>query len=440
MIRDRTNLYVAYRKTFPKHLKKKVTTEQRFNKLRQEEEGLLGSNDEYNDGIELDEFVSGSNDNSTSLNININKYTDLIQDIENQGNGLTKHIKENMKQLRKKYREVLLPQFDDDLIQSEMKIVNDISNRITDEIRMIYNVINELQKLDKTLEEMEYENNEFNNGSFKDINNGETFKGTRILVSNLKKKFATVAQSLSGEFREMQGKYIKYLKKDDDILDSNSSGKFKDNFDSLVDDSKDIESYSRTAMLESSKQIELQSSQMQNQGQGQGQSQIQINREENSLVDDQLYLLEREREIYKISQNVVEISMIFKELENIVIDQGTILDNIEYNLSRTTENVQGAHKQLNKAEGYQRQTRKCKIVLFLVLLIFLLLMILMVKPRHVDHYIHDGTKSDTNKSSGEKTPVGSDNSESSSDNVENIGVDNTIIEEHPVDEPNNVLL
>ena len=437
MIRDRTNLYVAYRKTFPKHLKKKVTTEQRFNKLRQEEEGLLGSNDEYNDGIELDEFVSGSNDNSTSLNINIDKYTDLIQDIENQGNDLTKHIKENMKQLRKKYREVLLPQFDDDLIQSEMKIVNDISNRITDEIRMIYNVINELQKLDKTLEEIEYENNEFNSGSFKDINNGETFKGTRILVSNLKKKFATVAQSLSGEFREMQGKYIKYLKKDEDILDSNSSGKFKDNFDSLVDDSKDIESYSRTAMLESSKQIELQSSQMQNQGQG--QSQIQINRDENSLVDDQQYLLEREREIYKISQNVVEISMIFKELENIVIDQGTILDNIEYNLSRTTENVQGAHKQLNKAEGYQRQTRKCKIVLFLVLLIFLLLMILMVKPRHVDHYIHDGTKSDTNKDTLEKTPVGSDNSESSSDNVENIGVDNTIIEEHPVDEPNNVL-
>lgn len=317
--------------------------------------------------IELSTFTDKYSDH----NVQNDEYTDIIQSIENRGNDLTQRIEENMKQLNKKYKEVLLPQFDDDLIQGEMNIVNELSNTITNEIRMIYKVINELQKLDEVLLRKESEEND--GGDFKDINN-KSIKGTRILVSNLKKKFALVSQELSGKFRQMQGKYIRYLKKDE-IEDKT------DGTDLMGNSATDLESYSRNAMVESSKQIESK------------QTQLQLNK--NELVDDQQYLLEREREIYKISQNVVEISIIFKELENIVIDQGTILDNIAYNLDRTAENVKSAHKQLNKAESYQKQTRKCKIVLFLVLLIFLFLMLLMVKPRRVDHYVHDSTGSNT---------------------------------------------
>lgn len=236
---------------------------------------------------------------------------------------------------------------------------------------MIYKVINELQRLDELLSSKEV--GEYDDGGFRD-NGDKSIRGTRILVSNLKKKFALVSQELSGQFREMQGRYIRYLKKDE-IEDKQGDA------DLLGGETTDVESYSRNAMVESSRQIESK------------QTQLQLNKTE--LIDDQQYLLEREREIYKISQNVVEISIIFKELENIVIDQGTILDNIAYNLDRTAENVKGAHKQLNKAEGYQKQTRKCKIVLFLVLLIFLFLMLLMVKPRRVDHYVHDGDNANT---------------------------------------------
>lgn len=370
MFRDRTNLYLAYRSTFPHHLRQKSNTKPisnntRFQRLKQEEEGLL--NVDAGGDIELSTFTDKYSDH----NVQNDEYTDIIQSIENRGNDLTQRIEENMKQLNKKYKEVLLPQFDDDLIQGEMNIVNELSNTITNEIRMIYKVINELQKLDEVLLRKESEEND--GGDFKDINN-KSIKGTRILVSNLKKKFALVSQELSGKFRQMQGKYIRYLKKDE-IEDKT------DGTDLMGNSATDLESYSRNAMVESSKQIESK------------QTQLQLNK--NELVDDQQYLLEREREIYKISQNVVEISIIFKELENIVIDQGTILDNIAYNLDRTAENVKGAHKQLNKAESYQKQTRKCKIVLFLVLLIFLFLMLLMVKPRRVDHYVHDSTGSNT---------------------------------------------
>ena len=360
---------MAYRSTFPHHSRQKSTKQTsnnaRFQHLRQEEEGLL--NVDNGGDIELSDF-SRTNNNHNAQN---DEYTDIIQSIENRGNDLTQRIKENMKQLNKKYKEVLLPQFDDNLIQGEMNIVNELSNTITNEIRMIYKVINELQKLDEILSSKEVD--EYDDGGFKDSGD-KSIKGTRILVDNLKKKFALVSQELSGQFREMQGRYVRYLKKDE----IENKG---DDTDLLGSGTTDVESYSRNAMVESSRQIESK------------QTQLQLNKTE--LIDDQQYLLEREREIYKISQNVVEISIIFKELENIVIDQGTILDNIGYNLDRTAENVKGAHKQLNKAESYQKQTRKCKIVLFLVLLIFLFLMLLMVKPRRVDHYVHDGDSVDT---------------------------------------------
>lgn len=378
MFRDRTNLYLAYRSTFPHHLsrkKKSVSNNVRFEHLKQEEEGLLHGGVDVEGGIEMNEFRIDDGDNI--VDEHNDQYTVIIQTIENQGNDLTQRIKQNMKELNKKYKEVLLPQFDDDVIQNEMNIVNELSNTITNELRMIYKVINELQKLDDVLvsnESVVDESSEFRD----ELNNNNNTKGARILISNLKKKFALVSQELSGEFREMQGKYIRYLKKDT-IEEGGGNGKNDSDVNGIdlisgVND-VDVESYSRNAMVESSKEIESK--------------QMQMQMHKNELIDDQQYLLEREREIYKISQNVVEISIIFKELENIVIDQGTILDNIEYNLDRTVENVKGAHKQLNKAEGYQKQTRKCKIVLFLVLLIFLCLMLLMVKPKRVDHYVHE---------------------------------------------------
>lgn len=345
MQRDRTNLYVVYRKTNPHHLNNNRTKIKRNSQRskQQDEEGLL----DLEEGIELDEFEEGSYEDN---------YTSIIQNIENQGNDLTRRIKENMRQLSLRYKEVLLPQFDDEFVRSEMNSINALSNSITDELRMIYKVINDLQQLDAVL--ISKEINE-ESKTFSDDSSSNT-KGTRMLISNLKKKFAIVSQELSGEFREMQGKYIRYLKKDE--THASDSNDFKE----------DIESYSRNAMVESGKQIETQ---------------IQL--QKSDMLDDQQFLLDREREIYKISQSVIEISIIFKELENIVIDQGTILDNIEYNIDRTVENVQGAHKQLIKAEGYQKQTRKCKIIFFLVLLIIASLMLLMVKPRKVTHYVHD---------------------------------------------------
>ena len=57
-------------------------------------------------------------------------------------------------------------------------------------------------------------------------------------------------------------------------------------------------------------------------------------------------ILQREKEINDIAKGIIELADIFKELQNMVIDQGTMLDRIDYNIERMAENVKGADKEL----------------------------------------------------------------------------------------------
>lgn len=58
-------------------------------------------------------------------------------------------------------------------------------------------------------------------------------------------------------------------------------------------------------------------------------------------------IAQREREINEIAQGIIELAEIFKELQNMVIDQGTMLDRIDYNVENMTVNVIAADKELN---------------------------------------------------------------------------------------------
>ena len=56
---------------------------------------------------------------------------------------------------------------------------------------------------------------------------------------------------------------------------------------------------------------------------------------------------QREREINDIAKGIIELSDIFRELQNMVIDQGTMLDRIDYNVERMGTEVKSAAKELN---------------------------------------------------------------------------------------------
>jgi syntaxin 16 len=57
-------------------------------------------------------------------------------------------------------------------------------------------------------------------------------------------------------------------------------------------------------------------------------------------------IMQREREINDIARGIVELSDIFRELQTMIIDQGTMLDRIDYNVDRMTEDVKAADKEL----------------------------------------------------------------------------------------------
>lgn len=92
-------------------------------------------------------------------------------------------------------------------------------------------------------------------------------------------------------------------------------------------------------------------------------------------------ITQREREIEDIAQGIIELSDLFRDLQNMVIDQGTMLDRIDYNVERMNTDVKGADTELKVASGYQRKSTKRKIILLLLLLVAGLFILLMLKPK-----------------------------------------------------------
>ena len=92
-------------------------------------------------------------------------------------------------------------------------------------------------------------------------------------------------------------------------------------------------------------------------------------------------IAQREREIEDIAQGIIELANIFQELQTMVIDQGTMLDRVDYNVEKMTVEVKAADKELVVATGYQRRSTKRWIILLLLIIIAGLFIILLIKPK-----------------------------------------------------------
>jgi len=105
---------------------------------------------------------------------------------------------------------------------------------------------------------------------------------------------------------------------------------------------------------------------------------------ENQIVlEDGLHesVKSRDKEISQIAKSIEELSAIFKELAVLVIDQGTILDRIDYNMESVVEHTKEGIQQLQTAERRQKSARPMKCIVCLAFLIFSLLVILVLKHR-----------------------------------------------------------
>lgn len=190
------------------------------------------------------------------------------------------------------------------------------------------------------------------------------------IIENYKKTYALKIQDSLVVFRNLQNNYIKFLKDDDDDETDKLLLSASPSTVALMEDTKDIEDYSKQALE---------------------QAQQQIQRNPNS----QLIAL-REREISKLAMGILEISTIFKEMETLVVDQGSMLDRIDYNLTRTVEDLKNSDKELVKAQGYQKRTTKCKIIFLLCLVVLGLFIIVVVKPHGKTTVVHSGDSAKPN--------------------------------------------
>lgn len=180
----------------------------------------------------------------------------------------------------------------------------------------------------------------------------------------------SVLQELSLVFRTAQSNYLKSLTS----RDERSNAYFElPNFEELSLDDSEVPGLTdnQTDLLFSFgpstsgvPKNELQ--------QRQTQKQLLMIQEDNTKM-----VAEREDEVNKIVRSIVDLNEIFKDLSNMVHEQGTVLDRIDYNIEQTEVQVHEGFKQLQKADQYQRKNRKMHCVFILIVTIIILAILLI---------------------------------------------------------------
>lgn len=88
---------------------------------------------------------------------------------------------------------------------------------------------------------------------------------------------------------------------------------------------------------------------------------------------------EREREIFQIVESVNELQQIMRDLSSLVIDQGTIVDRIDYNVQNVAASVDQGVKQLQKAERAQQQGGMVMCATVLIFMCLFMIFVLIIK-------------------------------------------------------------
>jgi syntaxin 16 len=86
---------------------------------------------------------------------------------------------------------------------------------------------------------------------------------------------------------------------------------------------------------------------------------------------------ERDREVVHILQSVNDLAGVMKDLSVLIIDQGTVLDRIDYNCEMVATTVEEGRKQLAKAEDYQKNSRLILCIYFLAAMVGVMLLVVI---------------------------------------------------------------
>ena len=88
---------------------------------------------------------------------------------------------------------------------------------------------------------------------------------------------------------------------------------------------------------------------------------------------------ERDREVASVTASISALAQVMKDLSALVIEQGTVLDRIDYNLEAAAVSVDSGVRQLVRAEKAQRAGRLVSCILLLAALVVLMLLIIVLR-------------------------------------------------------------
>ena len=94
-----------------------------------------------------------------------------------------------------------------------------------------------------------------------------------------------------------------------------------------------------------------------------------------SMLDD------RVKSIQEIATSIMALSTIMRDIQTMVIDQGTLLDRIDFTIEQTHQNISAGHEELLKADESVRGAKAKWCIMILVCILGLLLIIAIFKPR-----------------------------------------------------------
>lgn len=208
----------------------------------------------------------------------------------------------------------------------------------------------------------------------------------RKLIENIVRGLIVLLQNLTGEFRSEQNTYLKQI---------NSMQEYTNEFfDSLnFNGGPNDDPASRTSVetfdnfLKPTTSTGFNTSQLDdldNDERLDEYFQIKPNQKLNQRqmlqyeADNTKTMEIREKEVLNIVKSIVDLNQVYKDLSNLVEEQGTILDRIDYNVEATQTRVYQGYKELQKAERYQRANRKmyCIFILSIITLAMIVLLII----------------------------------------------------------------
>ena len=330
IINGRYKQFCEYRTTFQKHFfhfiekdlfddtKKLINNSFLFAEKENKNNQLLKKYDQ----IELQNISS---------NLDGANYIESYKEV----NNILDDLIVNFASLKNLQQERIKPKFNDEEIENR---------KIDREIKKLILKMMEKIKFCEALTKMENIKNNINNKISNENNLEEKVK------KNIKMYLIGRIQNFINEFRRNEQKYMNYIKEmkgsdNEYYINNNNEKDLNESFSSLDDEKENL---NKDFLLTQEDDLQFQ-------------------------------IKKRDEDINVLANSINELSGIFKDLQNVVQEQGTILDRIDYNIEVSYENSQRGLKHIKKADEHQNQSCFRNLILLLFGIIFVETILIILK-------------------------------------------------------------